>query len=166
MQQPSLIKHLRDVILLPFMVTVVIPYLIYNENQVLPDNTGTKILGLLFLSAGLILFFYTVFLFRVYGKGTLAPWTPTQTLIIRGPYKYCRNPMITGVFFILIGESFLLRSANMLIWTFAFFLINTFYFILKEEPDLYKRFGEEYKKYKKNVPRWIPRVRPYAGDKY
>lgn len=166
MQQPSLIKHLRDVILLPFMVTVVIPYLIYNENQVLPDNTGTKILGLLFLSAGLILFFYTVFLFRVYGKGTLAPWTPTQTLIIRGPYKYCRNPMITGVFFILIGESFLLRTANMLIWTFAFFLINTFYFILKEEPDLYKRFGEEYKKYKKNVPRWIPRVRPYAGDKY
>lgn len=166
MQQPSLIKHLRDVILLPFMVTVVIPYLIYNENQVLPDNTGTKILGLLFLSAGLILFFYTVFLFRVYGKGTLAPWTPTQTLIIRGPYKYCRNPMITGVFFILIGESFLLRSANMLIWTFAFFLINTFYFILKEEPDLYKRFGEEYKKYKKNVPRWIPRVRPYVGDKF
>lgn len=166
MQQPSLIKHLRDVILLPFMVTVVIPYLIYNENQVLPDNTGTKILGLLFLSAGLILFFYTVFLFRVYGKGTLAPWTPTQTLIIRGPYKYCRNPMITGVFFILIGECFLLRSANMLIWTFAFFLINTFYFILKEEPDLYKRFGEEYKKYKKNVPRWIPRVRPYVGDKF
>lgn len=114
------------------------------------------------MSGGLTLFLYTVVLFRTYGKGTLAPWTPTQKLVVFGPYRYCRNPMITGVFFILIGESMVYYSINILIWAGVFFLINTTYFLLKEEPDLYKRFGEEYLEYKKNVPRWIPRLKPYG----
>lgn len=165
MQQPSLLKHLRDIIILPFTVTVIIPYLNYNENQaILPDNSISKIAGILFFIAGLSLFLYTVFLFKRFGNGTLAPLTPTQKLVIRGPYKYCRNPMITGVLFILTGETLFLHSTNILIWAFTFFVINIFYFILKEEPDLYKRFGDEYKKYKENVPRWIPRFTPYSNN--
>lgn len=66
--------------------------------------------------------------------------------------------MISGVFFILISEAFYFSSANILIWDGLFFIINTTYFILKEEPDLEKRFGEPYKKYKQEVPRWIPKL--------
>jgi protein-S-isoprenylcysteine O-methyltransferase Ste14 len=166
MQEPSLIKHLRDMLILPFMVTTVIPYLIYNEKQVLlPDAIILKIAGIVFFIAGLSLFLWTNYLFKIFAKGTLAPWTVKQNLVIRGPYQYCRNPMITGVLFILIGETLFLHSTSILIWTCFFFTVHIFYFAFKEEPDLYKRFGEEYKTYKENVPRWIPRLKPYSRDK-
>jgi hypothetical protein len=72
MQQPSIIKHLRDIVILPFTVTVIIPYLNYNGNQVaIPGNTVTKILGSLFFIAGLSLFFWAVYLFKTFGKRDL-----------------------------------------------------------------------------------------------
>jgi protein-S-isoprenylcysteine O-methyltransferase Ste14 len=164
-QEPSLIKHIRDILILPFSVTVVVPSLIYNAKQKgIPDNALTKIFGILFFILGLSLFLYTVYLFKTFGKGTLAPWTPTQKLVIRGPYKYCRNPMITAVLFILTGEALFLASKNLLIWAFSFFVINTVYFILIEEPGLYQRFGDEYKRYKEQVPRWIPRFTPFRDN--
>lgn len=162
MQQPTILEHIRDILILPFSVTVIIPYLVYNKNRVLfPDNVLLKASGLVLLISGLALFIWTVYLFRIFGKGTLAPWTPTQNLVIRGPYRYCRNPMISGVLFILLGESLLLNSVNILIVALLFFLVNTVYFILKEEPDLHSRFGKGYEAYKENVPRWIPKFRPY-----
>jgi len=162
MQSPSILKHIRDILILPFTVTVIIPYLCYNKNQSLfTDSVILKLLSTLFILAGLTLFLSTVYLFRTFGRGTLAPWTPTQKLVIRGPYQYCRNPMITGVFFILLAETLFLNSTNILICAGTFFLINTIYFLLKEEPDLYKRFGDEYLNYKKHVPRWIPNLTPY-----
>ncbi|HEY0668155.1 MAG TPA: isoprenylcysteine carboxylmethyltransferase family protein [Sphingobacteriaceae bacterium] len=162
MQRPSILKHIRDIIILPLTVTVIIPYLSYKKEQTLfPDSVILKAFGIIFLVSGIALFIWTVYLFWAFGKGTLAPWTPTQKLIIMGPYKYCRNPMISGVFFILLGETMLLNSLNILIIAGVFFVINTIYFILKEEPDLYKRFGNEYDVYKKNVPRWIPKFKPY-----
>lgn len=161
-RNPSLLKHFRDILILPFTVTVIVPYAVYNSSQLfIPDTALLKTLGGLIGLAGLSLFVYTVSLFRKIGKGTLAPWTPTQKLVVYGPYRYCRNPMITGVFFILIGESLILHSTNILIWSGIFFLINTTYFLLKEEPDLQKRFGDEYLEYKRNVPRWIPKLTPY-----
>jgi len=163
MQRPSILEHIRDIIILPLTVTVIVPYLCYNKNQTLfPVSVFSKAFGLVFLISGVALFFWTVYLFWAFGKGTLAPWTPTQRLIIRGPYKYCRNPMISGVFFVLLGETLLLNSLNILIITGVFFMINTIYFILMEEPGLHKRFGKEYEVYKKNVPRWIPKFRPYV----
>lgn len=162
LHNPSLLKHLRDILILPFSVTVIIPLLIYEHtNWFFFDILALTIFGSVILSCGLALFLYTVVLFRTYGRGTLAPWTPTEKLVIRGPYRYCRNPMISGVFFILIGESMVYYSINILIWAGIFLLINTTYFVLKEEPDLYKRFGDEYSEYKRNVPRWIPRLTPY-----
>jgi protein-S-isoprenylcysteine O-methyltransferase Ste14 len=161
-KSPSLVKHFRDILILPFTVTVVVPYLIYNPlEHLLPEILIVKIAGVLIALSGFSLFVYTISLFRKIGKGTLAPWTPTQKLVVDGPYQYCRNPMITGVFSILIGESLILQSASILIWSGIFFLINTAYFLLKEEPDLYKRFGEDYLEYKRNVPRWIPRLTPF-----
>lgn len=162
MQSPSLIKHIRDILILPFTMAVIVPYLCYNAEQALfPPGIGWKILGVILMLGGLSLFSWTVHLFRTIGKGTLAPWTPTQKLVIRGPYQYCRNPMITGVFFILLGEVLFLNSTNILVVAATFFLVNTVYFILKEEPDLHKRFGKDYEDYKQHVPRWVPRLTPY-----
>jgi protein-S-isoprenylcysteine O-methyltransferase Ste14 len=95
------------------------------------------------------------------GQGTLAPWEPTQKLIIEGPYRYCRNPMISGVFFMITGEGLMLFSSTILAWAVGFFIINTVYFIFVEERSMMQRFGSDYLKYKKNVPRWLPRLRPF-----
>ncbi len=162
MNSPSILLHLRDVLLLPFTVTVIVPWqIIRREASFIPDHILLKIAGALVLLCGLSLLIFTIFLFGTKGKGTLAPWAAPQKLVVEGPYRYCRNPMISGVFFILIGESMFFHSTRVLIWAGIFFLINTCYFMLKEEPDLLKRFGNDYAEYKKQVPRWIPRIKPY-----
>ena len=165
MKDPSLLRHLRDFLLLPFTMSVVVPYLIYNSQRQLVHEHDLllRISGLTVGLFGLIMLLYTISLFGRFGKGTLAPWSPTQKLVVVGPYRYCRNPMITGVFFLLVGEAFFFNSVDILRWAGLFFIINTLYFIVKEEPDLEKRFGEEYRIYKENVPRWIPKLRPYGG---
>lgn len=162
MAQPSIFTHLRDILILPFSVTVIVPYFIYNGSVgLVPNHLSVKVIGFFLGIGGLSLFLYTVFLFKTRGNGTLAPWAPTQKLIVKGPYQYCRNPMITGVFFILLGESFIFHSTGVLSWAGIFFLINTLYFIFFEEPSLQARFGDDYLIYKKNVPRWIPRLAPW-----
>jgi protein-S-isoprenylcysteine O-methyltransferase Ste14 len=158
----SLLRHLRDILILPFTVTCIIPYFIYDSHQHdVPNNLGLRIIGIFLLVCGMSLFLYTVILFNNIGKGTLAPWSPTQKLVVAGPYRYCRNPMISGVFFILLGEMLVLHSTNILTEAAIFFLVNTIYFIFSEEPGLVTRFGEDYQRYKQNVPRWIPRTTPY-----
>ena len=165
MKNPSLLRHLRDIILLPFTMSVVVPYLIYNTQRPLVHERYLllTISGLIIALSGILMLLYTISLFGRIGKGTLAPWSPTQKLVVVGPYRYCRNPMISGVFFILIGEACFFNSVDIMRWAGLFFIINTIYFIMKEEPDLERRFGEEYRVYKKNVPRWIPKLRPYGG---
>jgi protein-S-isoprenylcysteine O-methyltransferase Ste14 len=72
--------------------------------------------------------------------------------------------MIMGVLTVLIGESLAILSFNILIWALIFFIINNVYFLVYEEPNLEKRFGNEYREYKRNVPRWIPRLKPFTGN--
>ena len=117
--------------------------------------------AVVFLSIGLLLMISTINLFGKFGKGTLAPWDPTQKLVVQGPYKYCRNPMITGVICILLAETLWFNNMILLFWMLLFFSINSVYFIMKEEPGLKKRFGEDYVHYKNHVPRWIPKLKPY-----
>ena len=101
--------------------------------------------------------------FVTVGKGTLAPWNPPQRLVVRGIYRHVRNPMIAGVFFVLLSEAVLAASLPILGWFAVFVAINSVYIPLVEEPGLVKRFGADYLAYKQNVPRWIPRLRPWDG---
>jgi protein-S-isoprenylcysteine O-methyltransferase Ste14 len=66
----------------------------------------------------------------------------------------------------LLGETLILHSVRVFIWLIAFFFINSIYFVISEEPGLVRRFGKEYLEYKRNVPRWIPRLKPWkVNDK-
>jgi protein-S-isoprenylcysteine O-methyltransferase Ste14 len=103
-----------------------------------------------------------VYLFAKIGHGTLAPWDPTRNLVAVGPYRYIRNPMITGVALMLLGQALLWGSRVLGIWACIFILVNHLYFVQLEEPGLERRFGENYRAYKANVPRWIPRTRPWS----
>ena len=165
-KEPSILIHLRDMLLLPFMVTVVIPYFLYSAHVPLfkTKTDLTDFLGPFLFIPGITMQLYTTYLFKRFGKGTLAPWQPTQKLVIMGPYRYCRNPMITGVLMMLAGEALFLNARGIAIWTCMFFIVNTAFFIFKEEPDMLQRFGEPYAQYKKKVPRWIPNLKPYKAD--
>jgi protein-S-isoprenylcysteine O-methyltransferase Ste14 len=152
------VVHLRDILLLPGLVTILVPCLIFRYTpEVIPDFIPIRVFAFVIFICGIGLFSWTNHLFQRIAKGTLAPWTEKNKLVIQGPYQYCRNPMITGVLFILIGEALWLRSLPILTWAFVFFIINTFYFILSEEPFLERKFGDEYRIYKREIPRWIPR---------
>jgi protein-S-isoprenylcysteine O-methyltransferase Ste14 len=120
-------------------------------------------LGAALVAAGLALLWWTISLFARRGEGTLAPWDPTRRLVVLGPYRYVRNPMITGVGLILLGEAALFGSLRVLAWTVAFGALNAIWFPLVEEPGLERRFGDDYRAYKRNVPRWVPRPTPWTG---
>jgi protein-S-isoprenylcysteine O-methyltransferase Ste14 len=165
------IKHIQAILLLPFTVTIIIPSLIIyltrsvNVGWTLrpPFNLGPPLLGLLLIGLGLALVLKTINLFATMGEGTLAPWDPTQKLVVQGIYRYVRNPMISGVFFILLGEAALLGSLPLLYWFAFFVLANIIYTPLFEERGLKHRFGQDYILYKQNVPRWIPRLSPWQS---
>jgi protein-S-isoprenylcysteine O-methyltransferase Ste14 len=108
--------------------------------------------------------FITIRLFIQIGKGTLAPWEPTKKLVAAGIYRHTRNPMITGVTAILLGETVATGSAGLLVWAVLFFILNTVYFKLSEEPGLEARFGDDYVEYRKNVPMWLPRIKPWDHE--
>jgi len=107
--------------------------------------------------AGVVMWAWTVVLFARLGRGTLAPWDPTSRLVVEGPYRHARNPMITAVLAVLLGEALVVGSTGILIWAGAFFVVNWIWFALVEEPGLEERFGDEYRAYAAAVPRWLPR---------
>ena len=97
--------------------------------------------GALALAAGLRLAVETIRLFAWVGEGTLAPWDPTLQLVVVGPYRRVRNPMITGVGLVLLGQGLVLGSVAILIEFAAFATINAIYMPAVEEPGLERRFG-------------------------
>jgi protein-S-isoprenylcysteine O-methyltransferase Ste14 len=163
-----LLRHLFSILLLPFTVTVLVPLwlLRYGVGQKLVTQPGVRMLllaaGAAAFLAGGILFVTTLAHFALAGRGTLAPWDPPRVLIVQGVYRYVRNPMISGVLFILLAEGLLTGSSSVLIWFLIFLTMNLVYIPLLEEPGLEARFGERYRQYKNNVPRWIPRVKPWV----
>ena len=71
--------------------------------------------------------------------------------------------MITGVLCNLAAEALLLRAPALAAWFTLFLLVNAVYLPFYEEPRLAKRFGDDYRRYRAAVPRWIPRLRPWQG---
>lgn len=162
----------KAIIVLPGTVLVFVPAIIlavsdhpHFSDQFLAPHQILFWLALLPAGAGFGLAVWTVKLFMKFGDGTPAPWDPPQKLVIRGPYRHVRNPMITGVLLMLLAEAMLFRSWPIGLWMGIFFVANAIYFPLVEEKGLAKRFGDDYRSYKKNVPRWIPKLRPWTPDK-
>lgn len=160
-------RHARAIVFLPGAAAVVAPagILLLSGAEVAWGLEGAlavllvgAALGL--LAAGFALWLWTVSLLAQEGEGTLAPWDPTQRLVVRGPYRQARNPMIAAVSAVLAGEAMLFGSVPLLIWAAAFFALNHANLVLCEEPGLERRFGDEYRAYKRQVPRWVPRLKP------
>lgn len=161
-------RTFRAILIAPVTVAVVIPAVITVATPGpgapgLPTwlTEAAVLIGAALIALGVALLAWTVWLFHTTGKGTLAPFDPPKRLVVRGPYRHVRNPMITGVVSILFGEALALRSPGLLIWAATFLVFNMVYFPLVEERGLSKRFGPSYGEYRRNVPRWLPRARAW-----
>jgi protein-S-isoprenylcysteine O-methyltransferase Ste14 len=159
-------RHLSSFIA-PFVMGFVLPLLIvYTENNYnlrpwKTAPTSVRVVGLVIFLAGLSLLIITIRMFILIGNGTIMPWDPTRKLIVAGIYQHVRNPMILSIIMIQVGETIFFTSPGIAVLAVIFFAVNTIYFIFSEEPGLEKRFGQEYIEYKENVPRWIPRWKPW-----
>jgi protein-S-isoprenylcysteine O-methyltransferase Ste14 len=163
-------RQLRAIGILPGLGIVGVPAALLIATEAVEVGWGLPgalaavpvVAGVLLIGAGLMLMYRTIRLFASVGEGTLAPWDPTRRLVVQGPYRYVRNPMISGVLTVLVGEAVLLGSLPVAIWAAAFFAVNAAWFPLVEEPALVRRFGRAYEEYAREVPRWIPRRTPFG----
>lgn len=161
-------RMIRAIVILPGTALVLLPAAILwlstgTRWAASPAWTGEWALWLALVLAvpGLALAVWTGRLFFSLGEGTPAPWDPPRKLVVRGPYRHVRNPMITSVLAMLLAEALVFGSWPLAGWMALFFLANAVYFPLFEERGLERRFGEDYRLYKANVPRWLPRLAPW-----
>src|SRR5258706_3190208 len=109
---------------------------------------------------GIAIYLYTAFWgFALIGGGTPAPIAPTKILVVKGLHRFVRNPMYLGVALIIAGQAWLFHSLPIAIYLACFWLIVHLFVLFYEEPTLRRQFGEEYERYRKQVPRWIPKLR-------
>jgi protein-S-isoprenylcysteine O-methyltransferase Ste14 len=93
-------------------------------------------------------------------KGTPVPFNPPPTLVMTGPYRFVRNPMLTGVFLLLFGIGFAVQSLSLVVlFTPLYILANVWELKEIEEPELVKRLGEDYVAYQQRTPMFIPGMR-------
>ena len=102
--------------------------------------------------------------FVLQGQGTPAPVLPTEHLVVTGLYRFVRNPMYVGVLSVILGQGLLLGDTRVLRYGAVVWLAFFLFVIGYEEPTLRRTFGDEYERFCANVPRWIPRLRPWRGE--
>jgi protein-S-isoprenylcysteine O-methyltransferase Ste14 len=119
----------------------------------------THVLGVICIGLGTVVLAACIFEFARSGRGTLSPVDPPRHLVVRGLYRYVRNPMYLSVTTIVLGEVLLTRSVALALYWAIWFLCVNFFVMGYEEPTLREQFGESYDEYTRRVSRWIPTIR-------
>jgi len=161
---------IRAIIILPVNALIVVPSILLLVTKDSSFAYGFEypwpfvicFIGLILAVSSFYFMFLTVKLFVEKGKGTPAPWNPPKNFVVLGPYRYVRNPMLISVLIFLLSETIVFGSRSIFIWFLLFLIANMIYFPFFEEKGLEKKFGKSYLEYKRNVPRWIPRLKPWS----
>jgi len=122
-----------------------------------------RVAGVALIALGTPMLLDSFVRFALQGRGTPAPVLPTEHLVVTGLYRFVRNPMYVGVLSVILGQALLLGDPRVLGYGAAVWLGFFLFVIGYEEPTLRRTFGEEYETFCANVPRWIPRLRPWQG---
>ena len=142
----------------PGTVAGLIPWAITGWDSTGPW-LGLELLGLVLIATGVGVLLHAFARFALEGIGTPAPVAPTERLVVRGLYRYVRNPMYLAVAATIIGQALLLGRPILLAYALAFMAVVAAFVKLYEEPTLSRRFGSEYDEYRRAVPGWHPRMR-------
>jgi protein-S-isoprenylcysteine O-methyltransferase Ste14 len=155
-------KTLIFTVLVPGTVAVLIPYRLGSSVAAtgnLPIGSF-RYSGVGLIVAGALIYFWCAWDFTFAGRGTPAPIDPPKELVVRGLYKFVRNPMYVGVLSVLLGEAVLFEARVLFGYAGLLFVLFFAFVVLYEEPALGRKFGTSYQRYRDVVPRWIPRMRP------
>lgn len=150
-------------IFVPGTVGVLLPWWIAGGFHN-PDRSVLSWLGILLIATGAAIYFRCAWEFAVRGLGTPAPIAPTKFLVTTALHRHVRNPMYIGVALLIFGQAVLNRSWHVAEYGAAMLLTAHAFVVFYEEPTLARQFGEEYEKYWRTVPRWIPRFRSDIED--
>jgi protein-S-isoprenylcysteine O-methyltransferase Ste14 len=149
-------------ILVPGFVAIWLPIRLGGHGQ--PPATIARAAGWLVLAAGVALYLLCASRF-VRAGGTPAPIAPTRDLVSRGVYRYIRNPMYVSVLLAIFGQALAYGSRTVAIYGLCAWCFFFLFVLLYEEPALERQFGEPYREYCEQVPRWIPRLRRISRGK-
>ena len=117
-------------------------------------------LGMAIAALGGALALWCILAFALIGRGTPAPFDPPRRLVVRGPYRFVRNPMYLGAAVALLGAAVYYGSAALAMYAGVFLLLMHAFVVGYEEPTLRETFGDEYGRYCGAVRRWRPRLPP------
>ena len=151
------LKNLLFTVLVPGTVAVVLPYrLVSRGGEALAVDLVRLWVAGPFMILGAATYFWCLWDFAVTGRGTPAPIDPPKHLVVRGLYRYVRNPMYVGVLLMIAGWAALSGSRAMMGYGVVVALAFHLFVVLVEEPMLRRRFGEAYDAYCRTVSRWMP----------
>jgi protein-S-isoprenylcysteine O-methyltransferase Ste14 len=147
----------------PGVVAGLVPWLVtgWTADEWWPP---VRVLGVLMMAAGLAVLLHAFARFVIEGIGTPAPVAPTERLVVGGLYRHVRNPMYVAVGATIVGQALLLGRPWLLAYAAAFWLVVATFVRAYEEPTLSARYGEQYAAYRRAVPAWRPRLRPWSAE--
>jgi protein-S-isoprenylcysteine O-methyltransferase Ste14 len=146
----------------PGTTVILIPWLLTDWNgRVPPLHPAIRLTGLGLVVAGAAVLPFAFARFVAEGRGTPAPVAPTERLVVGGLYRYVRNPMYLAVAATIVGQALIFGRFELLVYAVVFLLTTAAFVRLYEEPTLHERYGAEYEEYRRAVPGWWPRRRPW-----
>jgi protein-S-isoprenylcysteine O-methyltransferase Ste14 len=152
-------------VLLPIFLALIPFMILTSPNHANLFGLGEfRYFGVLPIVMGVIVYLWCSFAFVFTGKGTPIHTMPPKKFVVKGLYRYVRNPMYLACCLVLTGETLLFQSQGLLIYLLIMFGIFNIRLMVSEEPALRQRFGESYIQYCKSVSRWIPRLTPYQEE--
>ena len=153
------LRSLLWTLLFPGLFAGFLPWRYFGVSGVVFDwRDPLHLAGGVLVAAGTALLLACIAEFARSGRGTLSPVDPPTSLVVRGLYRFVRNPMYLSVSTIILGEVLLTRSTELFIYWLVWFSAVNLFVMGYEEPYLRRTFGESYERYARSVPRWIPRV--------
>ena len=149
------LKNLLFTLLLPGTVAVYLPLLIAGRSG---DASAFQVAAAAILFAiGGSIYLWCLWDFATFGRGTPAPIDAPKKLVVRGLYRYTRNPMYVGILTIILGWLALFTTGWLLLYAAIVGTVFHLFIVYYEEPHLKKLFGGQYEEYCKEVGRWLPR---------
>lgn len=151
-------------VLAPGTVAGLVPWLLTKWQQghwASPVQITGEVIGSVLIAAGAAVLLHAFARFVLVGRGTPVPLAPPTHLVVSGVYRHVRNPMYLAVVSVIVGQGLLLGRGVLIgyglcvgaaFWSFAHWY---------EQPVLTRKFGEEYGEYRRSVPAWWPRLRPW-----
>ena len=152
--------------LAPGIVAGLVPWWLsgWQLRQPLPYWAPLRAAGVVLIAAGSLVLVRAFVQFVVEGIGTPAPVAPTERLVVGGLYRYVRNPMYLAVVATIVGQALALGQPGLLLYAAAVGAAMGAFVHWYEEPTLHAQFGAQYEAYRRGVPAWRPRSRPWEPN--